>query len=387
LNTRAFIFAIPNAKIAAQPTRQAGRRSQHQVPHRTLFSLRIVPASRLNRLSTALAQIPLGDEPALSVRLDEQHPTRSRAGEVVGQTMKAVVVIGRDEDLCCQLVMDRLRERGTSVIYLPEDRLFPSLRFTWKLDEETSRGRLAFEERAADFSAIGAVLARAYGIPVSAEEYSHKNGQYLSAEWNGLLQGWLANVSGRVVNRLRPELWYKASLSGAALVALMPDFPLPLPRSLTTTRMDEVRAFYDVCAANGGIRLSPLTQPGSYVVDDAATLDKVAKLSGLIPFHLTEIVRGETVDAFIIGEEVILAAVDGVGMEGAQNTLRGPCVAIGTAFSLAFFQLKLVHTAGGEWYCRQLETMPDLAWQGAQVQQAVAGKLAAFLAGDEEIHL
>jgi hypothetical protein len=295
------------------------------------------------------------------------------------QSIKAVVVIGRDEDLCCQLVRELLRQQGADVVYLPEDRLFPGLRFAWRINGDRSQGRVDFGGRGADFSAIGAVLARAYGIPVSAEEYGHKNGQYLSAEWNGLLQGWLADFQGRVVNRLRPELWYKSSLSGAALLALMPAFPFRLPRALTTTRIDDARSFYDACVANGGMRLSPLTQPGSYVIAETGDLEKVAKLSGLIPFRLTEIVRGEVIDVFVIGNEVIVVAADSGKAISADSTLKDRCTAIGRAFSLDFFQLKLVHAGEGEWYCRQLDTTPDLAWHDGQVQQAVAQKLATHL--------
>src|SRR5215510_3395816 len=137
--------------------------------------------------------------------------------------MGFTLVIGRDEDLCCQLVRQRLAKLGQQILYLPEDRLFPGFRFVWQLDNESSHGTVGFTAEDLQFDEIDGVLARFSGIATSAEEFQTKDGQYLSSEWHALIRGYLQNLACPVVNRLRPELWYKASLQVHELVALVPD--------------------------------------------------------------------------------------------------------------------------------------------------------------------
>src|SRR5215470_19542895 len=103
--------------------------------------------------------------------------------------MGRILVIGRDEDLCCLLVRERLRASGREVLYLPEDRLFPGLDFAWQLDTTESCGRLGLGGHDGAFSDIDGVLARFYGIATSAEDFQTTDGQYLSSEWHALLRG------------------------------------------------------------------------------------------------------------------------------------------------------------------------------------------------------
>ena len=78
--------------------------------------------------------------------------------------MGCTLIIGRDEDICCRLVHERLVGLGREVIYLPEDRLFPGLRVVWQLNNGKSQGRFGFTTQDVQFSDIDGVLARFYGI-------------------------------------------------------------------------------------------------------------------------------------------------------------------------------------------------------------------------------
>jgi len=80
---------------------------------------------------------------------------------------------------------------------------------------------------------ISGVLNRGYGVPVTAGEYETSDGRYLTAEWNALTAAWLDLMPCTVVNRLRPELWYRPRLNVADLATLAPDLRDYLPQHLS----------------------------------------------------------------------------------------------------------------------------------------------------------
>src|SRR5262249_8144468 len=121
--------------------------------------------------------------------------------------MGFTLLIGREEDLCCQLVTQRLKTSGRGVMFLPEDKLFPSLQFHWELGDSTTRGSVEFDGQRADIDQITGVLARFSGITTTAEEHHTKDGQYLNSEWHALVRGYVHGLRCPVVNRVRPELW------------------------------------------------------------------------------------------------------------------------------------------------------------------------------------
>src|SRR5215471_13395355 len=127
--------------------------------------------------------------------------------------MSFTLIVGRDEDLCCDLVRKRLAALGREAVFLPEDRLFPGLEFIWELHDGNVRGAVGIGGRRGAFGQISAVLARFSGITTTAEEHKTKDGQYLNSEWHALVRGYVHSLPCPVVNRLRPELWYKTRLN------------------------------------------------------------------------------------------------------------------------------------------------------------------------------
>src|SRR5262249_4669005 len=128
------------------------------------------------------------------------------------QSVGAILILGRPEDRCCQLVQKRLCSAGRDVWFLPEDTLLPDLRFSRAplsggISQRIQPGERESEEREAKslqsaclkngvieyrgrrqrFTDIDGVLCRFYGIPIQPEDYGTPNGQYVSAEWNALL--------------------------------------------------------------------------------------------------------------------------------------------------------------------------------------------------------
>src|SRR4029453_7813832 len=86
-----------------------------------------------------------------------------------------MLVIGRDEDLCCLLVRQSLARLGRDVVYLPEGQLFPGLLFNWELRDGESSGTLESEDRTIGFDQIDGVLARFSGIATSPDDFHTKD--------------------------------------------------------------------------------------------------------------------------------------------------------------------------------------------------------------------
>lgn len=291
-----------------------------------------------------------------------------------------ILLLGRDEDLCCALVRECLVDAGKDIWFLPEDQLLPGLRLTWRPSGAEPDGLIAFKDRQVNFADIGAVLSRFYGIPVQPGEFETTDGRYVSAEWNALLMAWLSRMPCRVVNRLRPELWYKRHLNVPDLASLVPEMRFKQPRTLITTIIDEAHAFCE--SVGGAVRYSPLTHPARYRIETEDDRQRLSALEGTLPFHLTEWVAGRNLDAFVIGLRVVPADPGDDEDIEVPAAVQTQCAEIRTALDLDFFRLSLVNTASGDWYCFGLDRMPQLYGYSARTQMRIARGVARHLAPD-----
>jgi hypothetical protein len=285
--------------------------------------------------------------------------------------MPCTLIIGRDEDLCSQLVRERLLAGGRQVIYLPENQLFPGLDFAWDFDGRDSHGRLGLTGRTVHIDDIDGVLARCYGIATDAEGYQTKNGQYLSSEWHALLRGYLRAFTCPVINNLRSELWYKPHLLPTDLAVLVPGTRFKLPRSMVTTRIEDARCFFTACGNR--LRYSPLTLSSNYVLETEDDIGKLESLSPLMPLFLSEIVPGDSVNAFVVGHHVIFDPPGEYGAIGRQ------CAAVAARLGVTFCTLQLVKTADADWYCLAADLMPTLYECADRVRDAIVDRLAVAL--------
>ena len=297
--------------------------------------------------------------------------------------MGVILILGRTEDLCCNMVMERLTQDGREALLLTEDRLLPQMAFSWTPAD--GGGSIRVEDREVRFSEVDGVLYRFYGIPLAAEEFGTADGQYISSEWNALWMAWL-NMPAEalpcpVVNRLRPDLWYKTHLNTAALAALLPDLPFARPRTLVTTSPEAARAFRR--SLGGPVTYAALSGSSSYPIRDEEEFEKLTALNGTLPLHLTEEVAGRRCEAFVIGEAVTLVGQDGTLCGPAPSALADRCARIGMRLGLAFFQISLVEAAGGDWHCLSLDRMPQIYGCGPDAQGEIVGRLAALLAGSQ----
>ena len=289
--------------------------------------------------------------------------------------MGTILILGRPEDLCCELVRQQLCCTGHDVWFLSEDQLLPDLRFVWAPPD--ANGVIEYRGRVERFGDIDGVLCRFYGIPIQPEDYATPNGQYVSAEWNALLMAWLHKLGCPVFNRLRPELWYKSRLNVPDLASLVPRSPFKRPRSLITTVHDDARAF---CRSSPGpVHYSPLTQPARYRIQSEAHQEQLALLNHSLPLYLTECVEGRALDAFVTAHDVVFVDADGNIAEDVRSATRNACVDMGASLGLGFYRLSLVETADDEWFCLGLDRMPQLYNCAPDAQFQIARHLADSL--------
>ena len=294
--------------------------------------------------------------------------------------MKSVVVIGRASDLCCDLVRAGLAAQGRDCVFVPEDEALPGLHFAWRISGEESEGTLGIGPQRIDFRDVGAVMARAWGLPVSPDAFQTKDGQYVSSEWNALLMAWLGRLPCPVVNRLRPELWYKTHLHVPEMIALAPGVRFDWPAVRVTTTADATRDFYRRCG--GRVRYWPLTQHVPYPVETEADLDKLATLAGTLPLYLCEAVAGERRVAYVVGQHVVAVGPDGARAAALPRRVAQRCRDLAGALDLAFCMLSLVVTSAGDWYGLRLDRMPSLIEVGEEARQEIGARLVAVLTGD-----
>lgn len=283
-----------------------------------------------------------------------------------------IIIIGRDEDLCSRLVCERLVAVGREVIRLTEDHLFPGLRFAWEAAAGDSHGLLGLDGQSVTFDQIEGVLARFSGIATSAADFATTDGQYLSSEWHAMVRGFIEALPCPVINRPRPELWYKTRLSPPDMMSLIPTIQLRLPATMVTTRMEDARAFFRACGNR--VRYSPLTMSSNYLIETEEHLRKLDSISRLMPLYLGEVVPGETVHAFVVGRHVVFdPPLAGTGAVAEH------CRHISDQLGLTFCSVELKQSTSEEWYCLGLDCMPYLFECTDEARDTVVAHLARAL--------
>jgi hypothetical protein len=303
-------------------------------------------------------------------------------GLASGRTKGVILILGRTQDPCCALVNEQLLAAGRDSCLLPEDQLLPGLHFGWKPSRLGQQGSIEYSGREIDFAEISGILCRAWGVPIPAEDFATSDGRYICAEWNALLMAWLQGMPSTVVNRIRPELWYKAELNAPDLASLVPGLRFKLPRALVTTSIDDANEF---CRSiRGPVRYSPLTRASKYRVQTEADRQKLAALDGSLPLHLTEWIEGTAVDAFVIRPEVLFVGHNGRLGDDRSVAISRHCVEISDALGLAFCKLSLVATPDDDWYCLGLDRAPQIYQCGIESQTRIARALVRVLSVEAE---
>jgi hypothetical protein len=293
-----------------------------------------------------------------------------------GGEEKYFLIIGKQADPCCGLVAEYARSNAHRVLLLPESDLFPGLGFSW---QPPSMGTITWNDVRLRFSEIAGVLYRGDGTPVTPDEYQTSDGRYLTAEWNALTMAWLDRMPCPVVNRLKPELWYRPRLNVADLATLAPGLREFLPPTLVTTERDEIRRFWAMHA--GDIFYTPLTSCAEYPVRTAEDLDSLETLCGALPLQLIKLEEGARLNCFVIADDAVYLGNDGVIVQPPSGDLTLHCVAVGKALGILFYKLSLVEKPRGGWYCIGLDRLPSLNFCSPAARQRIASDLGRIMSG------
>jgi hypothetical protein len=284
--------------------------------------------------------------------------------------MGVTLLVGREDDLCCRLVKERLSAAGREFIFLHENELFPGLNFAWELKQGKTSGCIGLGSACVRLDQLDGVFARFSGITTSAEEHATKDGQYLNSEWHALARGLVESLACPVVNRLRPELWYKMRLGVPDIISLAPGQRFRLPRTMVTSSIAEARSFFHRCGKR--MRYSPLSLPSDYLIEREEDVEKLEPLSKTLPLALTAVVEGQGLSAFVVGPEVVF--------DGPRHELAAQyCLDAAASLGLNFCEFELVLTPGGECYCLSIQYAPSLIWCAEETRAAVVEQLTAIL--------
>jgi hypothetical protein len=291
----------------------------------------------------------------------------NNSGRSPGGGKNHFLLIGKQEDPCCELVADYARSNGFGTVLLPESDLFPQLEFSWL---PPSGGAITWHDTQLRFGEIAGVLNRGYGMPVTAEEYQTREGRYLTAEWNALTAAWLDRMPCPVINRLKPELWYRPRLNVADLAALVPGLREFLPPTFVTTERDEIRRLR--AARPGDVFYSPLTSDAEHGLAD---LEIHQTLCGT----LIQLKERERLHCFVTADHVVYLGPDGSLARPPSSDLTPHCVAFGKALRIGFYKLSLVVGPRGGWYCTELDRLPSLYSCSPAAQQQIAINLGRIM--------
>jgi hypothetical protein len=184
------------------------------------------------------------------------------------------------------------------------------------------------------------------------------------------MRGYIESLPCPVINRPGPELWYKSFLRGSELLSIVPDLTFRLPRTLVTTAFGDARAFFDQCGRR--MCYSPLTTRSNYLISTEEGLCKLKPLSSVLPLHLSEVISGDPVDAYVVGKRIVF---DGASHASAEAS----CAEAAASLRLSFCHCRLARTSDDQWYCLSLDRTPNLFDCGAETRDTIIRSLVDIL--------
>ena len=132
------------------------------------------------------------------------------------------------------------------------------------------------------------------------------------------MAAWLDRMPCPVVNRLRPELWYRPRLNVADLATLAPDLRGYLPPALITTQSDEIRRLPQIAAEE--MFYTPLGSGAKYPVPLPLIWVSWGNWAGF--FHAVIILEnGAQLQCFVAAGQAIYVGPDG-DLRGRLPTIK-----------------------------------------------------------------
>lgn len=278
------------------------------------------------------------------------------------------LVIGSPDDYCCEQVSRILKEEGQNVLFIHENSL-TNIVCSWKFP---SSGYVRYGQQNADIQDILGVLNRLRKWRFGSDE----DEQYAMYEWKGAMLALLHSLQAPVINKPRPEFWYRESRSTFDHVLTLFEFGLKPPKSIVTDALSDAHTF--LSKHDGRVFLHPLSSfEYIYEIGDRMADRALDKLAGKLPLRLVEYAEGERLEAYAIGGKIIAADSHGkladLGSK-FERTLRS----LQSILDIIFFQVHLVE-AQGEYYCLGLDDMPVYGWCEQELREIIDHQLVEIL--------
>jgi len=215
------------------------------------------------------------------------------------------LIFGSELDPCCVQVHSILSARGHSVRWI-EGIFSEPHRFVWKFAGGGPRGagrsRIGMAgEWEADSAEIEGVLMRdtVWSVP---GDWSEKDAQYMSAEMQAALLGWLWSLPGLVVNRPPAWLFYRPR---PPFLYWTPHLHRAGLRTLGTVISNDIKQLKDWQAQHAdGALFSPLASQGHFQLKTGAEWEGVLRVAGHAPVVLEQ-AHGPAQLACVVGERVV----------------------------------------------------------------------------------
>jgi len=231
------------------------------------------------------------------------------------------LILGSAQDACATRLRSRLTERGHST-RIVDGLLAEPHRFSWRF---AGGGRGAGESRigvAGEWEAgsaeIDGVLVRDTGWQAGSD-WSEADGQYMSAEVQAALLGWLWSLPGKVVNRAPAWLFYRPRPPLVEWAQLLDRAGLRTADMVIGNqagRLGEWRARHE----NGTV-LAPLSSVSQFKLQTDAEWQGAMRLAQHTPVALRE-AHGETRLACVVGDAVLWDGPVAAEMKALEGALR-----------------------------------------------------------------
>ena len=281
------------------------------------------------------------------------------------------LLLGPPGDVCCLEVKTKLEAIGLASRHVGDPMAGPT-RFAWRFDSRLSSSRLVWDDAPPlPESEVAGVLVRWDGW-LDPGGWRPDDWNYAQTETQAALLGWLWSLDCPVINRYRPDPWFRLKAPLVHWQPVLARCGLPAPEILATNLPAEARAFGD----GRGAVYTPMLGETSYLLIGPADWSGLEAMQSKTPVFLTR-PHGAVRLACVVGPRVVW---DGP-MPDEAVSLEPGLLRLANETGLAFLELAFAPDpdAGGRMAAVAVETRPQVGRYGDEARRAVVEGLVDLL--------
>ena len=214
------------------------------------------------------------------------------------------LIIGRALDPCCIQVDGALRAAGHNTRLL-EGLFCDRYRFRWKFAGERSQVSNSRISEAGDHGVASEKIEGVFvreTVPSLEQNWNERDQQYVVAEMQAALLGWLWSLPGTVINRPPAWLFYRPRPSFLFWVPLLQRSGLRTPQTVISNDKEQLKTWRS--KHEDGSIFSPLTGNTSFRLRTEGEWKGIFGVARHTPVLLQE-AHGETQLACVVGNRVL----------------------------------------------------------------------------------